>query len=318
MSGNLISRHPSHATIAETGRSEPSPRDRCRTRQRGDHRHQHSLVLPQLQTLQSAPHVSVTETSTSTASAAERRRLLHPVAWPPEPMTGSVVSGTARDVPFRRTRIHSRGGPRIVPRATVNDLEADAARSSPAGNVDAASVYHETRRPTWHRGDRHTPRTHNDYVRGAGPSPDDSQWRRGRASHSPCSSSAGVAVSNPPADSASNANWIARYTGRSEQGRGIGDGVLLVLAGSAWRHSSRRCGGAFGRHRTSTAHYPSLRRPCRPHHRSGRRGDGVRLRRRIPGQIPAAEPGRAAAEQSPRFALVAWPGCWLPPWRSSV
>lgn len=42
---------------------------------------------------------------------------------------------------------------------------------------------------------------------------------------------AGVLVSNPPADSASNAKWIADYTGRSEQARHLATGVLLVLAG---------------------------------------------------------------------------------------
>jgi hypothetical protein len=42
---------------------------------------------------------------------------------------------------------------------------------------------------------------------------------------------ASVAVSNPPADNASNAKWIANYTGSSEQARHLATGVLLVLAG---------------------------------------------------------------------------------------
>src|SRR5690348_9863359 len=42
---------------------------------------------------------------------------------------------------------------------------------------------------------------------------------------------ASIAVSNPPADNASNAKWIANYTGSSEQARHLATGVLLVLAG---------------------------------------------------------------------------------------
>lgn len=42
---------------------------------------------------------------------------------------------------------------------------------------------------------------------------------------------ASVLVSNPPADNASNAKWIADYTGRSEQARHLATGILLVLAG---------------------------------------------------------------------------------------
>ena len=42
---------------------------------------------------------------------------------------------------------------------------------------------------------------------------------------------ASVAISNPPADNASNARWIANYTGSSEQARHLMTGLLLVLAG---------------------------------------------------------------------------------------
>ena len=42
---------------------------------------------------------------------------------------------------------------------------------------------------------------------------------------------ASVAVSNPPADNASNAAWIANYSGTSEQLRHLATGILLVLAG---------------------------------------------------------------------------------------
>jgi len=42
---------------------------------------------------------------------------------------------------------------------------------------------------------------------------------------------ASVAVSNPPADTASNATWISNYTGSSEQARHLATGILLVLAG---------------------------------------------------------------------------------------
>lgn len=42
---------------------------------------------------------------------------------------------------------------------------------------------------------------------------------------------ASVVVSNPPADNASNATWIANYTGTAEQVRHLATGILLVLAG---------------------------------------------------------------------------------------
>lgn len=42
---------------------------------------------------------------------------------------------------------------------------------------------------------------------------------------------AGVIVSNPPADNASDAQWIANYSATSEQGRHLATGLLLVLAG---------------------------------------------------------------------------------------
>jgi hypothetical protein len=42
---------------------------------------------------------------------------------------------------------------------------------------------------------------------------------------------ASVAISNPPADNASNARWTANYTGSSEQTRHLTTGVLLVLTG---------------------------------------------------------------------------------------
>lgn len=42
---------------------------------------------------------------------------------------------------------------------------------------------------------------------------------------------ASVAASDPPADNASDAKWIANYTGTSEQARHLTTGVLLVLAG---------------------------------------------------------------------------------------
>ena len=45
---------------------------------------------------------------------------------------------------------------------------------------------------------------------------------------------ASVAVSNPPADNASNATWISNYTGSSEQARHLATGILLVLAGLAF------------------------------------------------------------------------------------
>ena len=44
---------------------------------------------------------------------------------------------------------------------------------------------------------------------------------------------ASVAVSNPPADNASNRTWIANYTGHSEQFRHLATGLLLLLAGLA-------------------------------------------------------------------------------------
>lgn len=55
---------------------------------------------------------------------------------------------------------------------------------------------------------------------------------------------ASVAVSNPPADDASNVTWIRNYTGSSEQARHFATGILLVLAGlclasfltALWRH----------------------------------------------------------------------------------
>jgi hypothetical protein len=42
---------------------------------------------------------------------------------------------------------------------------------------------------------------------------------------------AGVLVSSPPADDASNAKWLTNYTGHSEQARHLATGLLLVLAG---------------------------------------------------------------------------------------
>ncbi len=42
---------------------------------------------------------------------------------------------------------------------------------------------------------------------------------------------ASIAASNPPADNASNATWIANYTGTTQQIRHLATGVLLVLAG---------------------------------------------------------------------------------------
>lgn len=42
---------------------------------------------------------------------------------------------------------------------------------------------------------------------------------------------ASVMASNPPKDNASNAKWIANYTGHSEQARHLTTGILLVLAG---------------------------------------------------------------------------------------
>jgi hypothetical protein len=42
---------------------------------------------------------------------------------------------------------------------------------------------------------------------------------------------ASVAVSNPPADKASNATWVANYATRSEQAHHLATGILLVLAG---------------------------------------------------------------------------------------
>ena len=44
---------------------------------------------------------------------------------------------------------------------------------------------------------------------------------------------ASLMVSNPPADSASDAIWTARYTGHSEQAGHLATGVLLLLAGLA-------------------------------------------------------------------------------------
>lgn len=57
---------------------------------------------------------------------------------------------------------------------------------------------------------------------------------------------ASVAASNPPADNASTAKWIANYTGHAEQTRHLATGLLLALAGLAlmaflvalWRHIS--------------------------------------------------------------------------------
>jgi len=44
---------------------------------------------------------------------------------------------------------------------------------------------------------------------------------------------ASVLVSNPPADDASNATWIANYTGHGQQARHLATGILLLLAGLA-------------------------------------------------------------------------------------
>lgn len=44
---------------------------------------------------------------------------------------------------------------------------------------------------------------------------------------------ASVTVSNPPADSAIDREWVANYTGRSEQFRHLATGLLLLLAGLA-------------------------------------------------------------------------------------
>ncbi|HEY2273519.1 MAG TPA: hypothetical protein VGH30_12130 [Jatrophihabitantaceae bacterium] len=41
---------------------------------------------------------------------------------------------------------------------------------------------------------------------------------------------AGVGVSSPPADNASNATWTSNYTGTGEQSRHLATGLLLVLA----------------------------------------------------------------------------------------
>jgi hypothetical protein len=59
-----------------------------------------------------------------------------------------------------------------------------------------------------------------------------------------------VVVSNPPADNASDAKWIANYTGHSNQFRHAATGVLLVLAAlslvtflaSLWRRIADRRG----------------------------------------------------------------------------
>ena len=55
--------------------------------------------------------------------------------------------------------------------------------------------------------------------------------KRGPDWRSRCCSSPALRSSNPPADNASNARWIANYTGSSEQARHLLTGVLLVLAG---------------------------------------------------------------------------------------
>ncbi len=44
---------------------------------------------------------------------------------------------------------------------------------------------------------------------------------------------ASVIVSSPPADDASDATWVANYTGHSEQARHLATGILLLLAGIA-------------------------------------------------------------------------------------
>jgi hypothetical protein len=42
---------------------------------------------------------------------------------------------------------------------------------------------------------------------------------------------ASIAASNPPADTASDAKWIANYTGNTNDARHLATGLLLVLAG---------------------------------------------------------------------------------------
>ena len=57
-----------------------------------------------------------------------------------------------------------------------------------------------------------------------------SRWEHWPAPPSPCSSSAASSPAAPPADHASDASWIANYTGHGHQIQHTATGILLVLA----------------------------------------------------------------------------------------